>query len=121
MPAARNPHQQRIELACQVASYALVGAFLALALRSTLMTGLLACCLGFLFASALERLSFKGKRLPAVWCAAVVILTPLVALTVLGLHAKGLTTSAFAQFPQLLQQMAKTVLEIREKLPASLA
>ncbi len=82
--------------------------------------GLLAACLGFLV--TLEVSKIKGlRRLPTWPVAALVILTPLLLIAVLGLNAKGLTSVAFAQFPELMRQMANTVLEFREKLPKGLA
>jgi predicted PurR-regulated permease PerM len=113
--------ERTIELGTRTASYLLMAGFLACALRSGLMTGLLAACLGCLFANGLKRLVFRGQSLPAPWCVTLVILAPLLALTYLAFQAKGLTTSAFAQFPALLQQMSQTVLDLRQKLPPSIA
>ena len=107
-------------LAVQAASFILAVTLAACALRGGLLVGLLAACLGFLV--TLEVSKIKGlRRLPTWPVAALVILTPLLLIAVLGLNAKGLTSVAFAQFPELMRQMANTVLEFREKLPKGLA
>lgn len=119
----RNPlvSEKSLELATRAASFVLTAGFLACALRPGLMAGLLAACLGYLFARRLRRLTVRGRRLTAPWCAALVILAPMLAVTLLALNAKGLMASAFAQFPALLQQMSQTVLDLRQKLPVGLA
>jgi predicted PurR-regulated permease PerM len=87
-----------------------------------LLPGLLAVCLGYLFASALvgrERL--RAPHLSPAWAAALVISLPIVALTALFANAKGVAFGAVAQYQALLHHLAGTVLEIRQKLPPDLA
>lgn len=109
-------------VAVQVASFLVVAALAAAALKhGVLLVGVLAACLGFLVTGALSRLTVRGRPMRLGLASAVVIVAPLAGLAVLLLNAKGITTSLFAQFPELMQQMAKTVLEFREKLPPSLA
>lgn len=107
--------------AVQVASYLLVAMLCALALWKGLLPGLLAVCLGFGFTRWLRSLKFRGTLLPAWLAATVVICLPLVALTVLGFNAKGMTMVALSQYKDLLEHMSNTVLDIRQKLPPELA
>lgn len=101
-------------------SQLLVAGLCAVALAKGLLPGLLAICLGFLVTRALLRT--QGKRgLPGAAAATVVIVTPLLALCLALLHAKGMTLSLLGQYKELLQHLAKTVLDIREKLPADMA
>ncbi len=101
-------------------SQVLVAALCAVALAKGLLPGLLAVCLGFLATRGLARLTAE-RRFPAAGAAAIVILAPLLALCVVLLNAKGVTLSLMGQYRELLQHLAKTVLDIREKLPADMA
>ena len=106
----------------RLASYALAVALCIGVLVYGLLPGLLAVCLGYLFASALvgqQRL--RGPHLSRAWAAALVICLPIVALTVLFANAKGVAFGAVAQYQALLHHLAGTVLEIRQKLPPDLA
>jgi predicted PurR-regulated permease PerM len=87
-----------------------------------LLPGLLAVCLGFLFASALVgKDRRRGPHLHPNWAAGLVIVMPILALTVLFANAKGVAFGAVAQYQALLHHLAGTVLEIRQKLPPDLA
>lgn len=88
-----------------------------------LLPGLLAVCLGFMVAHALSTPSSRWVRgrPGGAMAAALVIVVPLLLLTFGLSHAKGLVFSAGAQYEALLQHLAGTVLEIRQKLPPNLA
>jgi predicted PurR-regulated permease PerM len=106
----------------QGASYLLATAVCLGALIFGLLPGLLAVCLGYLFASALVgRTRQRGPHLRPTWASALVITTPIVALTVLFANARGVAFGAVAQYQALLHHLAGTVLEIRQKLPPDLA
>lgn len=87
-----------------------------------LLPGLLAVCLGYMATQALSRGLRLGRwRLSPVWAAAIVIVLPLLALALLMVNAQGMLVGAVAQYEALLQHLARTVLEIRQKLPPNLA
>lgn len=104
------------------ASLLLVATLCALALSKGLLPGLLAVCLGFTLTRATATARMRGKVLVPSWVAATLtICMPLVALLALGLNAKGMSLAAVGQYQELLEHMAKTVLDIRQKLPGELA
>ena len=118
-----------------VASYLLVAAVLLLVMWRGLLPGLLCVCLGFLltraltgwFAAGLGRIQRQAApsptslRVAQVTAAGLVMLLPL-ALLALGLtHSRGYLVSAPQQYQELLTYMARTVLELRLKLPADMA
>ena len=118
-----------------VASYLLVAAALLLVMWRGLLPGLLCVCLGFLltraltgwFAAGLGRIQRQAApsptslRVAQVTAAGLVMLLPL-ALLALGLtHSRGYLVSAPQQYQELLTYMARTVLELRLKLPADMA
>ena len=118
-----------------VASYLLVAAALLLVMWRGLLPGLLCVCLGFLltraltgwFAAGLGRIQRQATpfathlRVAQVTAAGLVMLLPL-ALLALGLtHSRGYLVSAPQQYQELLTYMARTVLELRLKLPADMA
>ncbi|WP_294772379.1 AI-2E family transporter [uncultured Rhodoferax sp.] len=87
-----------------------------------LLPGLLAVCLGYMVTHAMSGEPGLGRRrLPSFWAAAVVIVLPLIGLAVIMVHAQGMLVGAVAQYEALLQHLARTVLEIRQKLPPNLA
>jgi predicted PurR-regulated permease PerM len=87
-----------------------------------LLPGLLAICLGVLLASALVGHSRKaGPRLRPTMAAGLVIFIPIVVLGVFLANAKGIAFNLIPQYQALLQHLAGTVLEIRQKLPPDLA
>lgn len=104
------------------ASYLLAMALCLAVLVYGLLPGLLAVCLGYLFASALVgKQRVRGPRLSPAWASAVVIAMPIFGLVVLFANAKGVAFGAVAQYQALLHHLAGTVLEIRQKLPPDLA
>lgn len=99
-----------------------------------LLPGLLSLCLGFLVTRALARwlvpvwpgaqkkpLTETPARGAQVLAAAIVILLPL-GLMIFGVtHSRGYIVEAPQQYRELLDYMARTVLELREKLPPDVA
>jgi predicted PurR-regulated permease PerM len=114
-----------------VASYLLMAAALLLVMWRGLLPGLLCVCLGFLLTRGLTqwfaRLPRRGAptgtppRLAQVAAAALVMLLPL-GLLALGLtHSRGYIVDVPLQYRELLNYMARTVLELRQKLPPDMA
>ena len=116
-----------------VASYLLMGAALLLVMWRGLLPGLLCVCLGFLLTRWLTpRLAALCRRPPnhpsaepvraaQVMAAALVIASPF-ALVVLGWsQSRGYIVDAPQQYRELLNYMARTILELREKLPPDIA
>ena len=118
-----------------VTSYLLMAGTLLLVMWRGLLPGLLCVCLGFLLTRALTRwlawgaarvrrrtaLSPKTHRLAQLVAAAVVMLLPLALLAVGLTHSRGYLVEAPQQYRELLAYMARTVLELRLKLPADMA
>lgn len=118
-----------------VASYLLVAGGLLLVMWRGLLPGLLCVCLGFLltraltgwFTQGLNRLqrqsppSASHLRVAQISAAGLVMLAPLALLAVGLTHSRGYLVSAPQQYHELLTYMARTVLELRLKLPADMA
>ncbi len=124
--------------ALRISSYVLMAGALLLLMVAGLLPGLLFACLGFLvtrwLAQGLARLS-RGLRLRSttpradlrlprwaqVLAAALVMVAPL-GLLFLGLsQSRGFLSEAPLQYRELLDYVARTVLELRQKLPPDLA
>ena len=117
------------------ASYLLMAGMLLLVMWRGLLPGLLCVCLGFLVTRAftrwltagMGRLQRRGTPTPRamraaqVVAAALVMLAPLVLLAIGLTHSRGYLVSAPQQYQELLNYMARTVLELRLKLPADMA
>lgn len=114
-----------------LSSYLLMAAALLLIMWRGLLPGLLCVCLGFLLTRWLApRFALLARPVPGrtgvprwaqVLAAALVMLSPL-ALLGLGLsHSRGYLVEAPQQYRELLDYMARTVLELREKLPHDMA
>ncbi|MCO5105325.1 MAG: AI-2E family transporter [Burkholderiaceae bacterium] len=114
-----------------LASYLLMAAGLLLVMWRGLLPGLLSLCLGFLMTRALARWfaaawpqkhrSGVQPRSAQVLAAALVMLVPL-GLLVFGVtHSRGYIVEAPQQYRELLDYMARTVLELRDKLPHDVA
>jgi predicted PurR-regulated permease PerM len=126
-----TPYTSR--LGVTYSSYALAALLCLCALLFGLLPGLLATCVGYLSVAALqrglalERVRVGSSRVARRWglgpktAATLVIALPLVGLVVFAFNAKHLTMSAIDQYRALLDHLATTVLQIREKLPADLA
>lgn len=119
-PPSFGPFRQ--ELLVVLTSFGLTALLCALSLLKGLLPGLLAVCVGFLLTRLLLRVPLgRSRSLPGGLAAAVVIVTPVLGLVLLLLNAKGYSFIAVGQYKALLQHLADTVLEIREKLPADIA
>lgn len=118
-----------------VASYLLMAAVLLLVMWRGLLPGLLCVCLGFLltrtltrwFAQGLARLHSRAvpsagmPRAAQITAAGLVMLLPLALLAAGLTHSRGYLVDAPQQYQELLNYMARTVLELRLKLPADMA
>lgn len=114
--------QARTQRLVQVASYVLVAGLCLLSVLAGLLPGLLAVCISFLVTRAMTSIPLgparaKRRYLPSWVAATVVITAPLVGLLLLMLNAKGYSLLAVQQYQALLNHLANTVLEMREKLP----
>ena len=105
----------------QITSHLLVAILLILTLVYGMLPGLLAVCIGYLFANALHTGVFGSRGIPAYAAAGTVIGLPVVGLLLLLVNAREMVFGGISQYQQLLQHLASTVLEIRQKLPPDLA
>lgn len=122
-----TPHSPRV----LIASYLLVASTLLLVMVRGLLPGLLCVCLGFLLtrwlAPRLVRLrrhlpgGRKARRSGQALAATVVIVAPIVLLALALSHSRSYLLSAPLQYRELLDFMARTVLELRVKLPPDMA
>ncbi|MCE1192895.1 MAG: permease [Acidovorax sp.] len=126
---------ERAHRGVEIASYGLMAGTLLLVMWRGLLPGLLCVCLGFLLTRALTRwfasLAAPMVRQPApaprtlrlaqIMAAALVMLLPLVLLGLGLTHSRGYLVAAPHQYQELLTYMARTVLELRQKLPADMA
>lgn len=112
------------------ASYLLMAGTLLLVMWQGLLPGLLSVCVGFMLTRALARLlsRLQRRRIPGylphwaqVVAAAIVMLAPLALLTSALPHTRGYIVEAPQQYKELLDYLARTVLELRHKLPADIA
>lgn len=112
-----------------LASYLLMGGALLLVMWQDLLPGLLCVCLGFLvtrwlarlIGAGLARLKFRREGLPRALAALLVLLAP-IGLLALGLsQAREYVLEAPEQYRELLDYIARTVLELRLKLPPDIA
>ena len=118
-------------------SYGLMAGALLLLMLVGLLPGLLFACLGFLVTRwVAQQLAYLPRRLrlrsvpnatprlprwAQVLAAALVMVAPL-GLLMLGLsHSRGYISEAPQQYRELLEYLARTVLELRQKLPSDLA
>ena len=112
------------------ASYLLMAGTLLLVMWQGLLPGLLSVCVGFMLTRALARLlsRLQRRRIPGylphwaqVIAAAVVMLAPLALLSSALPHTRGYVVEAPQQYKELLDYLARTVLELRHKLPPDIA
>ena len=117
------------------ASYLLVAGVLLLVMWRGLLPGLLCVCLGFLATRAFARwlsaglLRVRRQAAPSpraaaaaqVLAAGLVMLLPLAVLATGLTHSRGYIVEAPQQYRELLDYLARTVLELRLKLPADVA
>ena len=105
----------------RLASYVLIAAALLLVMRQGLLPGLLCVCLAFLATRSIGRRLTRGLHLSPssglTWAAALVVLAPLSLIFLAWTRARGVILDAPSQYRELLDFMARTVLELRHKLP----
>ena len=108
----------------RLASFVLMAAALLLVMHQGLLPGLLCVCLAFLGTRSIGRRLSGHLRLPHAaalsWAAALVVLAPLTLVFLAWTRARGLILDAPAQYRELLDFMARTVLELRQKLPVGI-
>jgi len=113
----------------RIASLIAIAAFLVLVMVYGLLPGLLCVCLGFLatrwFSPRLGLLwNWRKQANPAPWpklAGTLVAVLPLVLIALAVPRTRGLILDAPHQYQELLSYMAKTVLELRQKLPPNIA
>lgn len=115
----------------RIASYLLMASTLLLVMERGLLPGLLCACLGFLvtrwlaprFARLRRRLprSAGATRTGQILAAALVMLAPLLLIVLALSHSRSYIVEAPQQYRELLDFMARTVLELRQKLPPDIA
>ena len=130
---SRTAHIPR---AVQIASYALMGAGLLLVLHFHLLVALLAVCVGFLTVRWLTHLALAGahrvglrrqlppqrmRSLAQTMAATLVALAPVAILTGTLSQSRELLLDAPSQYRELLDYTARTVIELRSKLPSEIA
>ena len=129
-PAPREEFPQTNLHSVVIASYLLMAGGLLLVMWQNLLPGLLCVCAGFMLTRALARLLARLQRrtvpghLPhwaQVVAAAIIMLAPLALLTSALPHTRGYIVEAPQQYKELLDYLARTVLELRHKLPADIA
>ena len=112
-----------------IASYLLMACTLLLVMWQKLLPGLLCACLGFLLTRARSSLLARIDRrppgpIPDRWAqataATLVILGPLLWIAIALTHSRGYLTDIPHQYKELLDYLANTVLELRQKLPNDL-
>ena len=109
-----------------IASYVLMAGALLLVMWQGLLPGLLCVCLGFLLTRWLTprfaRLQRSAEsRLGQTLAAALVVAVPLLLLALALSRSRSYVIEAPQQYRELLDFMARTVLELRQKLPPDMA
>ena len=128
-PAALRPPFAPATRGVVIASYVLMGAALLLVMLRGLLPGLLCVCLGFLLTRWLApRLAWLPSRTAnsmatrgQTAAATLVMLSPLVLLALALSHSRTYIVDAPQQYRELLDFLARTVLELRLKLPTDIA
>ncbi|ART47542.1 AI-2E family transporter [Acidovorax carolinensis] len=129
--ALAAPSPRTAARSIETASYLLMAAALLLIMWRGLLPGLLCVCLGFLLTRAFSSWFALLRRPPShasvpprsaqVAAAALVMLSPLVLLAVGLTQSRSYVVELPQQYRELLDYMARTVLELRLKLPADMA
>lgn len=138
-PQDRTPRPPALQVAApfqpatrgvRIASHVLVACALLLVMWCGLLPGLLCVCLGFLLTRWLApRFVALRRRLPGragpqagqALATAVVMLAPLVLVVLALSHSRSYIVEAPQQYRELLDFLARTVLELRLKLPTDIA
>ena len=122
MPSARSEFR---EAAATVASHVLIVATLLLVMWQGLLPGLLCVCLGFLatrwFSPRLGALTRAHDHQAPKLAAGLVALIPVVLIAVFLPRTRGVILDAPNTYRELLAFMARTVLELRDRLPPDIA
>ncbi|MBU1360386.1 MAG: AI-2E family transporter [Gammaproteobacteria bacterium] len=119
-----------------IASYVLIAATLLLVMWQGLLPGLLCVCIGFLATRWLARVLENGVRrtlptssvraraalaVPRGIAAALIMLAPIGLIAVAFSEARDFVLNAPSQYLELIDYIARTVLELRQKLPTEIA
>ena len=129
------PAQHTISRAVLITSYVLMAGGLLVCLTAHLLTGLLAVCIGFLSARWISRRILQGlvrlgapPTAPGHWgtladtlAVTLVLLSPIAILTGTLSQSREVMLDAPAQYRELLDYVARTVLELRSKLSPDMA
>ena len=119
------PDARRRKAIARTVSFVLMAAALLLVMWRGLLVGLLCACLGFVATQALSpRLGWLARtrehRAPQL-AATLVAIVPLGLLMLVLPHTSGLIRDAPEHYRELLNFLARTVMEFRERLPADIA
>ena len=122
MPSARSEFR---EAAATVASHVLIVATLLLVMWQGLLPGLLCVCLGFLatrwLSPRLGLLTRSADRQAPQLAATLVALVPVVLIAFMVPRARGVVLDAPETYRELLGFLARTVMELSDKLPPDIA
>ena len=120
-----TPQYERRERIATVASHAAMAASLLLIMWQGLLPGLLCVCLGFLatrwFSPRLGALTRAHDHQAPNLAAGLVALIPVVLIAVFLPRTRGVILDAPNTYRELLAFMARTVLELRDRLPPDIA
>ena len=134
--SARQKRSPAAHWGVRLASYLLMGGGLFIIMHYGLLVGLLSACVGYALTQFLAR---KLSRTPSPtgpshgrvhsaiprWAeylaVTIVLLAPLLLLIVGLMHSQGYLLNAPAQYREMLDSMAKTLLDLRSKLPPEMA
>jgi predicted PurR-regulated permease PerM len=126
-------HRPTASRGVMIASYLLMLATLLLVMWEHLLPGLLCVCIGFLATRWFARVLSAGmRRIPALggqradgWAGVLavilVLVGPIALITLLLSQAREYIVDAPDQYRELLDYTARTVLELRSKLPVEIA
>ncbi len=121
----RTDLYQARETAAARASHALMMAALLLIMWQGLLPGLLCVCLGFLatrwFSPRLGTLTRAGDGQAPRLAATLVALIPIVLIALMVPRGRGVVLDAPSQYRELLAFLARTVMELSDKLPPDIA
>ena len=132
---AEPPHAWRpppVHWGVRLASYVLMGGALLIIMLNGLLVGLLAACVGYVLTQFLVRKINEASRQtitvnvpPPRWteyaAVSLVLVIPLVLVSLGLVHSQGYLLNAPAQYREMLNSMANTLLDLRSKLPPELA
>lgn len=120
-----TPQYERRERIATVASHVAMAASLLLIMWQGLLPGLLCVCLGFLatrwFSPRLGALTRAHDHQAPKLAAGLVALIPVVLIAVFLPRTRGVILDAPNTYRELLAFMARTVLELRDRLPPDIA